>query len=142
MALEPVDNAAADTNVGVILHVGSGFGCVAGIEHVAVFVCVVCTTDNLYFVTGSVARALEVVTVTFLGVVVVVGLKVTEALVIVEGVRVTVFVVVVVEETSKSTRVNNTPYDEQQIKHTNERSDRRRHGHCQNQSPIIPSLKP
>ena len=108
MTLALVDKAAADTSVGVILHVGSGVGCFGGIEQVAVFVFVVFTTDNLYFVTGIVRRACEVVTVTFLGVTVVVGLKVTEGLVMVEALRVRVFVVVVMEVTSRNIQVSST----------------------------------
>ena len=64
LALAGVDRAAADMRVGVKVHVGSGFGCDAGTEQVAVCVMTEMMGDTVQEVRVTVPSVLVVMTVT------------------------------------------------------------------------------
>jgi hypothetical protein len=88
--------------VGVIVQIGSRWGCFVGLMQLAVAVFVVLAIEREYLVNFRVS-VLVVVTVTLLGVTVVVGLMVVDGLVTVTGAKVVtvVSVVVLVESRQK-----------------------------------------
>ena len=91
-----VSRAREITTVGLIVQVGSGKGCLFDLMQVAVAVSVVLTIEREYLVNVRANSVSVVVTVTLLGVTVVVGLMVVDGLVTVTGVKVVTVVPVVV----------------------------------------------
>lgn len=73
LLLAGVCSAAATTNEGVMVHVGSGFGCLVGRTQLAVLVWIIWEMATVYLTKVIVPIVVVVVVVTLAGVVVVVG---------------------------------------------------------------------